>query len=81
MEPQHQIDFCHIQDTHWGGLTPLQRSSQCILQPLPTGRVVGVVRKHMKMSSFTNSSPWAGRDTGSIFKQSLTGLNSEFSFS
>ena len=30
---------------------------------------------------FTNPSVWAGYDTRSIFKQSLTGLNSEFSFS
>ena len=28
-----------MQDTHlWVGLTPLQRSSQCILQPQPTGQ-------------------------------------------
>ena len=30
---------------------------------------------------FTNPSTRAGYDTRSIFKQSLTGLNSEFSFS
>ena len=30
---------------------------------------------------FTNPSVWAGYDTRSIFKRSLTGLNSEFSFS
>ena len=30
---------------------------------------------------FTNPSAWAGYDTRSIFKRSLTGLNSEFSFS
>ena len=30
---------------------------------------------------FTNPSARAGYDTGSIFKRSLTGLNSEFSFS
>ena len=30
---------------------------------------------------FTNPSAHAGYDTRSIFKQSLTGLNSEFSFS
>ena len=30
---------------------------------------------------FTNPSARAGYDTRSIFKQSLTGLNSEFSFS
>ena len=32
-------------------------------------------------TSFTNPSAQAGYDTRSIFKQSLTGLNSEFSFS
>ena len=30
---------------------------------------------------FTNPSAWAGYDTRSIFKRSLTGLNLEFSFS
>ena len=30
---------------------------------------------------FTNPSAWAGYDSRSIFKRSLTGLNSEFSFS
>ncbi len=34
LEPHHQIVLCHIQDSRWGGiLTPLQRCSQCILQP------------------------------------------------
>ena len=33
------------------------------------------------MVLFTNPSARAGYDTRSIFKQSLTGLNSEFSFS
>ena len=33
------------------------------------------------LSIFTNPSAQAGYDTRSIFKQSLTGLNSEFSFS
>ena len=33
------------------------------------------------MVLFTNPSAWAGYDTRSIFKRSLTGLNSEFSFS
>ena len=32
-------------------------------------------------SIITNLSAWAGYDTRSIFKRSLTGLNSEFSFS
>ena len=35
------IVLCHIQDTRWGGdLTPLQRRSQCILQPQPTERTI-----------------------------------------
>ena len=34
-----------------------------------------------KMILFTNPSAWAGYDTRSIFKRSLTGFNSEFSFS
>ena len=28
---RHQIVYCHIQDTGWGSLTPLQKSSRCIL--------------------------------------------------
>ena len=35
----------------------------------------------MESYIFTNPSAWAGYDTRSIFKRSLTGLNSEFSFS
>ena len=40
LEPHHQIASCHIQDTRYGGggLTPLQRCSQCILQPQLTGQ-------------------------------------------
>ena len=37
--------------------------------------------KDLKMVLFTNPSARAGYDTRSIFKRSLTGLNSEFSFS
>ena len=33
------------------------------------------------LTIFTNPSAWVGYDTRSIFKRSLTGLNSEFSFS
>ena len=36
---------------------------------------------HYYILIFTNPSAWAGYDTRSIFKRSLTGLNSEFSFS
>ena len=35
---------------------------------------------NMNLIIFTNLSAWAGCDIGSFFKQSLTGLNSEFSF-
>ena len=37
LEPHHQIVLCHIQYTRWESLTPLQRSSRCILQPQPMG--------------------------------------------
>ena len=43
LQPHHQIDKWHIQDTHWGSLTPLQRCSCCILQPQPNGpRKIGI---------------------------------------
>ena len=46
LEPHHQI-YCHTQDTHWGGLTPLQRCSRCILQPQPTRqRLLSVISGH-----------------------------------
>ena len=43
--------------------------------------VICVSDKKMSMILFTNPSARAGYDTRSIFKRSLTGLNSEFSFS
>ena len=99
-----------------GGLTPLQRCSQCILQPQLTGELWYKVPilinvsfhkvifiQNMKPTLlgtpswffsvplnslylhtfiiFTNPSAQAGYDTRSIFKWSLTYLNSEFSFS
>ena len=36
LEPHFQIVYRHIQNRHWRGLTPLQRSNVCILQPQPT---------------------------------------------
>ena len=36
LDPHHQIVYCHIQDIHWGSLTPPQRWSQYILQLQPT---------------------------------------------
>ena len=41
----------------------------------------GRTHKRHPLIIFTNPSARAGHDTRSIFKQSLTGLNSEFSFS
>ena len=39
LEPHYQIVLCHIQDTRWASLTPLQRCSRCIQQPQPTGPI------------------------------------------
>ena len=47
MEPQHHIVLCHIQDTRWEGLAPLQRCSQCILQPQPTGQKISHHHHHV----------------------------------
>ena len=41
----------------------------------------GDVAEYIHLILFTNPSARAGYDTRSIFKWSLTGLNSEFSFS
>ncbi len=40
-----------------------------------------IVKVYLMFILFTNPSARAGYDTRSIFKRSLTGLNSEFSFS
>ena len=49
LEPHHQIVQCHIQDTRYGGgLTPLQRYSQCILQPQLTGQKKKKICIHQK---------------------------------
>ena len=47
----------------------------------PTHDYTGVGQTFRNIIIFTNPSARAGYDTRSIFKQSLTGLNSEFSFS
>ena len=49
--------------------TPLKKKNGCTVKPL-AGEII-----------FTDPSARAGYDTRSIFKRSLTGLNSEFSFS
>ena len=54
LEPYNQIVKCHIQDTRWEGLTPLQRSSRCILQPQLTGLDKGVNTFPMSISSKVN---------------------------
>ena len=43
LEPHHQIVLCHIQDTRWRDLTPLQRCSQCMLQLQPTGQTNSLI--------------------------------------
>ena len=39
LESHHQIVLCHIYDTRYGSLTPLQKCSRCILQPSPSSRL------------------------------------------
>ena len=36
------IVLCHIEDTHWGNLTPLQRGGQYILHPQLTGSLINM---------------------------------------
>ena len=50
-------------------------------EKLYTPYTTGVTTVYWDIILFTNPSARAGGDTRSIFKQSLTGLNSEFSFS
>ena len=47
MDTHHEIVLCHIQDTRWEGLIPLQSSSRCNQQPQPTGRF------HVRVSHFS----------------------------
>ena len=37
LKPHHRIVSYHLQDIHWGSITPLQRYNRCILQPQLTG--------------------------------------------
>ena len=57
------------------GLTKAEGPSLPYYLPIAGGRIFGFI------ILFTNPSARAGYDTRSIFKRSLTGLNSEFSFS
>ena len=79
-----------------GDLTPLQRYSRCILQLQPIRQIIRFTSKLISLGKvwtsaakclilqlpyLTNPSGRAGYDTRSIFKRSLIGMNSEFSFS
>ena len=75
LEPHHLIIKCHILDTQWGGLYRHAYSTA------PADLYALSSQPHMYYILFTHPSARAGYDTRSIFKRSLTGLNSEFSFS
>ena len=57
---------------------PLNKETKCIMSSI---RIFWTRHPYGAMVLFTNPSARAGYDTRSIFKRSLTGLNSEFSFS
>ena len=48
LEHHHQIVSCHILDTRWGSLTPLQICSRCILQPGQQGQIVNLHKCNME---------------------------------
>ena len=50
LEPHHQIFSVIIRTLMGGDLTPLQRSSRCILQPQPTGQLM--TRYSLLMSTY-----------------------------
>ena len=61
LEPHHQIDLCHIQDTYWRSLTPLQRCSWCILQPPVhwTKHLLGPCDRYLVISTnYTPTNKW-----------------------
>ena len=48
-------DFlCHIQDSHWGRITPLRRCSRCILQPQPMGWMLSCHIQDTRWGSLTS---------------------------
>ena len=73
-----------IASGRFSGLHPVSSDSCCMYvragRPAFARPYVGVHRS-TSLIIFTNPSARAGYDTRSIFKRSLTGLNSEFSFS
>ena len=78
-------------------LTNAEEPSLSYYLPIAGGRIIGFIPfpcpfpmmititpwapHFFFLDFFTHPSAWAGYDTRSIFKRSLTGLNSEFSFS
>ena len=80
----YQTDYTH---THTHTLLPKNRRKQ-IHSTLREGQKIywskyvnNKVNNLLKIIIFTNLYARAGYDTRSIFKRSLTGLNSQFSFS
>ena len=94
LEPHHQIVYqCRIQDTGWGGVFYPSAAMQLVYSTALPAWAMDSEKESTKsvlsaqidnddsVTIFTNPSTQAGYDTRSIFKWSLTGLNSEFSFS
>ena len=59
----------------------LKKYDGLVLRSKGTINITKVTEWFGNLIIFTNPSAWAGYDTRSVFKRSLTGLNSEFSFS
>ena len=56
LELYHQIVSRHIQDTRWGGLTPLQGCNRCVLQPQAIGQLNMEAKvPSLKLRTETNS--------------------------
>ena len=69
LEPNHQIVQCHIQDTHSGGFTPLQRISRCIplLQPTePLNRSIWPIDRTLTVTNSPEQSGSGGNKSGVI---------------
>ena len=65
---------CHIQNTRWGSLTPLQRSCRCILESQPTGQSIISISLWDTVECYTRNTCFMGegfyltvRDTVSVF--------------
>ena len=71
-------DFCKLKNSNFTGLS---LHFNFFVVGIISGIFLNVVFQKTCLILFTNPSARAGYDTRSIFKRSLTGLNSEFSFS